>query len=79
MVEYIVAIDVTRVRFPDDAHFHFVFATKSTVYLRNYLFSITWTSILSAAIAQLGERQTEDLKVPGSIPGHGIFLDAKSK
>ena len=22
-----------------------------------------------AAIAQLGERQTEDLKVPGSIPG----------
>ena len=31
-------------------------------------------SILSAAtaIAQLGERQTEDLKVPGSIPGLGI-------
>ena len=27
-----------------------------------------------AAIAQLGERQTEDLKVPGSIPGGGIFL-----
>ena len=27
-----------------------------------------------AAIAQLGERQTEDLKVPGSIPGRGIFL-----
>ena len=26
-----------------------------------------------AGIAQLGERQTEDLKVPGSIPGHGIF------
>ena len=25
-----------------------------------------------AAIAQLGERQTEDLKVPGSIPGGGI-------
>ena len=24
-------------------------------------------------IAQLGERQTEDLKVPGSIPGRGIF------
>ena len=24
-----------------------------------------------AAIAQLGERQTEDLKVPGSIPGLG--------
>ena len=27
-----------------------------------------------AGIAQLGERQTEDLKVPGSIPGHGRFL-----
>ena len=26
-----------------------------------------------ACIAQLGERQTEDLKVPGSIPGVGIF------
>ena len=26
-----------------------------------------------ADIAQLGERQTEDLKVPGSIPGVGIF------
>ena len=25
-------------------------------------------------IAQLGERQTEDLKVPGSIPGRGIVL-----
>ena len=29
--------------------------------------------IARAAIAQLGERQTEDLKVPGSIPGLGIF------
>jgi hypothetical protein len=28
----------------------------------------------SAAIAQLGERQTEDLKVPGSIPGRGIHF-----
>ena len=27
-----------------------------------------------AAIAQLGERQTEDLKVPGSIPGRGKLL-----
>ena len=27
---------------------------------------------ITAAIAQLGERQTEDLKVPGSIPGLGI-------
>ena len=29
--------------------------------------------IADAAIAQLGERQTEDLKVPGSIPGLGIL------
>ena len=28
-----------------------------------------------AVIAQLGERQTEDLKVPGSIPGRGSVLD----
>ena len=27
----------------------------------------------TAVIAQLGERQTEDLKVPGSIPGLGSF------
>ena len=27
-----------------------------------------------AAVAQLGERQTEDLKVPGSIPGVGICM-----
>ena len=31
---------------------------------------------LSAAIAQLGERQTEDLKVPGSIPGLGMFYES---
>ena len=28
--------------------------------------------VAAAAIAQLGERQTEDLKVPGSIPGLGM-------
>ena len=27
-----------------------------------------------AVVAQLGERQTEDLKVPGSIPGLGIIV-----
>ena len=32
-----------------------------------------FSNILQAAIAQLGERQTEDLKVPGLIPGLGIF------
>ena len=28
----------------------------------------------AVAIAQLGERQTEDLQVPGSIPGLGILI-----
>ena len=30
-------------------------------------------------IAQLGERQTEGLKVPGSIPGHSnvFYIDGK--
>ena len=32
-----------------------------------------------AAIAQLGERQTEDLKVPGSIPGLGTFFECNAK
>ena len=32
-----------------------------------------WYSFAIAAIAQLGERQTEDLKVPGSIPGLGTL------
>ncbi len=27
---------------------------------------------MKAVIAQLGERQTEDLEVAGSIPAHGI-------
>ena len=35
-----------------------------------------WLVAATAAIAQLGERQTEDLKVPGSIPGLGIYADA---
>ena len=32
----------------------------------------------SASIAQLGERQTEDLKVPGSIPGGGTHRSGSS-
>ena len=31
-------------------------------------------SISQASIAQSGERQTEDLKVPGSIPGRGTVF-----
>ena len=33
---------------------------------------IIYINMIKASIAQLGERQTEDLKVPGSIPGGGI-------
>ena len=34
--------------------------------------------MMFAVIAQLGERQTEDLKVPGSIPGRGMLLESIS-
>ena len=37
------------------------------------LWNAMWNVDISAAIAQLGERQTEDMKAPGSIPGLGIF------
>ena len=40
---------------------------------RSFLISWNMRTEDIAAIAQLGERQTEDLKVPGSIPGLGIF------
>ena len=37
--------------------------------------SRTRNNIISkASLAQLGERQTEDLKVPGSIPGGGTHI-----
>ena len=69
MVEYIVAIDVTRARFPADAY---------SVFAGGRWKSFGWRGVLAkgmhfsqAAIAQLGERQTEDLKVPGSSPGLG--------
>ena len=44
-------------------------------------FSMATFAILNfpeAAIAQLGERQTEDLKVPGSIPGLGTGETARA-
>ena len=39
-----------------------------------YIETIATLKFAEAAIAQLGERQTEDLKVPGSIPGLGMFF-----
>ena len=46
-------------------------AVKSEMSHMNWLASQS-----QAAIAQLGERQTEDPKVPGSIPGLGKFFPA---
>ena len=43
------------------------------VWARHLPFGCWVVASPTAAIAQLGERQTEDLKVPGSIPGLGSF------
>ena len=62
-------------------------AAPQRTHARIKLYSAAHTRVVSgehgcarmpgASIAQLGERQTEDLKVPGSIPGRGIpFLFA---
>ena len=47
--------------------------------LSHRLFCILRLPHARAAIAQLGERQTEDLKVPGSIPGLGMFVNAQDR
>ena len=53
-------------------YFFIFFSTNQpTVFFLCVVFPLTGAF---ADIAQLGERQTEDLKVPGSIPGVGIFL-----
>lgn len=42
----------------------------------SYISSIIKKNVLEiskAPVAQLGEHKTEDLRVPGSIPGLGIF------
>ena len=50
----------------DDVHFLLCHSPTGII---TYFHSIIVN--LCAVIAQLGERQTEDLKVPGSIPGRG--------
>ena len=50
-----------------------VFYPHSSASCRLSWFGIS-SCIAVAALAQLGERQTEDLKVPGSIPGGGTIL-----
>ena len=49
-------------------------AMPARLRIAGYAFARAFKSL--AAIAQLGERQTEDLKVPGSIPGLGIGICA---
>ena len=59
---------MARVRFPESALFDAPHSHKI-----GCVFVLESTYQLQAALAQLGERQTEDLKVPGSIPGGGTF------
>ena len=59
---------MTRVQFPVAEAF-LTLAMSS-----NMLVAFANTSRRGASIAQLGERQTEDLEVPGSIPGLGILI-----
>ena len=49
------------------------FSNLSLILFGGYWFA-PGLCVPSAPIAQLGERQTEDLKVPGSIPGLGIIF-----
>ena len=51
----------------------FIFFCNLVLRDRCCIYLAVWTL---ADIAQLGERQTEDLKVPGSIPGVGNFLQS---
>ena len=37
-----------------------------------HLFDVIFNTFITAEIAQLGERQTEDLKVPGSNPENSL-------
>ena len=53
-------------RFPPDISLKYTFVFHQ-------LASITVA--FHAEIAQLGEREPEDLKVPGSIPGFGTYTD----
>ncbi len=49
----------------------FLFLSKN---LSKIIYKISFIVDRSAVVAQLGERQTEDLKVPGSIPGDGNYF-----
>ena len=60
--------------FSRDYQHHFQNLIFSKYFLEGGVKDLQIKNLILAAIAQLGERQTEDLKVPGSIPGGGILL-----
>ena len=47
---------------------------KQNLTLSNFFIIAVLCPFPQASIAQSGERQTEDLKVPGSIPGRGVVF-----
>ena len=57
---------LTQFAGPDSFNF-WALNPRNTIQKRHFRYFVN-----TAALAQLGERQTEDLKVPGSIPGGGI-------
>ena len=83
MVEYIIAIDVTRVRFPADAYVKRVveFSAKTAVQSSlaivvrdareaSNVFQRRYSQLCAdGSIAQWLERLTADQQVPGSNPG----------
>ena len=52
------------------------FLCRKKLFLREGLERFLLLGCQTAVIAQLGERTTEDRKVPGSIPGDGTFFCA---
>ena len=61
----------SRVRTPYGTLEKWSSATMRRTFSKCRLRTPPTATLTSAAIAQLGERQTEDLEVPGSIPGFG--------
>ena len=77
MVVVLVEVEVGLIKVVTNyvvSHFLWDEQCKNPETSRSLLLIVIKTCLTSADIAQLGERKTEDLKVPGSIPGVGIFL-----
>ena len=68
---HIASVSKNVPRVPFTTSLCFAFSEKRKLDLQR---SINAQERDAAVVAQLGERQTEDLKVPGSIPGGGTAL-----